>query len=106
MAGSRPGAKVDIDQLLKKATSALQMDAQDSFQCESCAEESEFPSFVLDRFFSFCSGGGSTATMYCKNCGGYLCASCDARLHPAGNLLMRKHQRVPVDSIRHFVPLI
>jgi hypothetical protein len=57
-------------------------------------------SLICIFFFFFRAGTGTPATLYCKNCGGYLCASCDARLHPSTNVLMRKHQRLPTDSIR------
>eukprot|EP00698_Gefionella_okellyi_P024981 TRINITY_DN899_c0_g1_i2.p1 TRINITY_DN899_c0_g1~~TRINITY_DN899_c0_g1_i2.p1 ORF type:complete len:343 (-),score=49.44 TRINITY_DN899_c0_g1_i2:27-1055(-) len=53
--------------------------------------------------FSVCfTLGGTTnqAVLYCRSCGGYLCNDCDTRLHPASNALMRKHQRVAVESLR------
>ncbi|KAK2952075.1 putative b-box zinc finger family protein [Blattamonas nauphoetae] len=43
------------------------------------------------------------ATLFCRNCRGYFCSSCDAQFHPTTNPLMSRHVRVKVED--HKPPL-
>ena len=59
------------------------------------------PVAVAGRLCDSCSGAHRAgATMFCLNCGGYLCTRCNEQLHPRGNGLMARHERVAIDDVR------